>query len=70
MRPFLVTSPQAGKLPRWGLLLLCLLYVLPGLVGRDPWRTEDAAGFGIAYTMATGDLADWMMPNVVGVPVP
>lgn len=70
MRPFLVTAPQAGKLPRWGLLLLCLLYVLPGLVGRDPWRTQDAAGFGVAYTMATGDLADWMMPNVAGVPVP
>ena len=69
MRSFLITGPQAGKLPRWGLLLLCALYVLPGLFGRDPWRAQDAAGFGVAHTMATGSAADWLMPNVAGVPV-
>lgn len=66
MRPFLVTELQAGKLPRWGLLLLCALYILPGFVGRDPWRTADAQGFGIALTMARGGVADWMIPNVAG----
>ena len=40
----LVTELQAGKLPRWGLWLLCLLYIVPGLIGRDPWRFDDAAG--------------------------
>ncbi|MFA7665221.1 MAG: hypothetical protein WCY32_03785 [Burkholderiaceae bacterium] len=70
MRPFIVTTLEAGKLPRWGLLLLCLLYVLPGFVGRDPWRTDDAAGFGISLTMARGGLADWLMPNIAGEPVP
>ncbi|MBW6493014.1 MAG: glycosyltransferase [Burkholderiaceae bacterium] len=69
MRPFLITSAQAGKLPRWGLLLLIALYVLPGLFGRDPWATQDAAGFGIAHTMATGSVSDWLMPNVAGAPV-
>jgi len=69
MRPFLVTELQAGKLPRWGLLLLCLLYIAPGFVGRDPWRHDDAAGFGIALTMARGGLADWLMPNIAGEPV-
>ena len=34
MRPFLVTDRQAVKLPRLGLLALCLLYVVPGLVGE------------------------------------
>lgn len=66
MRPFLVTEPQAGKLPRWGLLLLCALYVLPGFVGRDPWRQADASGFGIALTMARGLASDWLMPNIAG----
>lgn len=70
MRPFIVTDLEAGKLPRWALLLLCALYVLPGLLGRDPWRTEDAAGFGIALTMARGDLADWLMPNIAGQALP
>ncbi|MEZ5649212.1 MAG: glycosyltransferase [Burkholderiaceae bacterium] len=66
MRSFLVTGPQAGKLPRWGLLLLCLLYVVPGFIGRDPWRPDDAAGFGIAVTMLGGSLQDWLAPNVYG----
>lgn len=61
-------------MPRWLLLLLCALYVVPGLLGRDPWRAQDAAGFGVAWTMARslgqpGGLADWLMPNVLGVPI-
>ncbi|MFP5405177.1 MAG: glycosyltransferase, partial [Gammaproteobacteria bacterium] len=70
MRPFIVTDIEAGKLPRWGLLLLCVLYVLPGFIGRDPWRTDDAAGFGIALTMSRGNAADWLMPNIAGQPMP
>ena len=66
MRPFLVTELQAGKLPRWALLLLCLLYIVPGFAGRDPWRYGDAAGFGVALTMARGDASDWLLPNVAG----
>jgi len=69
MRPFLVTEPQAGKLPRWGLLLLCALYVFPGFVGRDPWRQADAAGFGVALTMARGDGPGWLIPSIAGEPV-
>ena len=71
MKPFFVTTLQAAKMPRWLLLVLCALYVVPGLAGRDPWRFEDAAGFGIAWTMALAPrgAADWLMPNVLGVPV-
>lgn len=69
MRPFLVTSAQAGKLPRWGLLLLCGLYLLPGFIGRDPWRQDDAASFGVALTMARGGPSDWLVPNIAGEPV-
>ena len=66
MRPFLVTELQAGKLPRWGLLLLCALYVLPGFVGRDPWRLADASGFGVALNMARGQAIDWLVPAIAG----
>ena len=69
MRPFLVTELQAGKLPRWALLLLCALYIVPGFVGRDPWRQDDAAGFGVALTMARGDAGNWLMPGIAGEPV-
>lgn len=69
MRPFLVTELQAGKLPRWGLWLLCLLYTIPGFIGRDPWRADDAAGFGVAWSMATGGAPQWLMPAIAGEPV-
>ncbi len=69
MRPFLVTDQQAGKLPRWALWLLCLLYIVPGFPGRDPWRTDDAAGFGVAWSMAGGGPAQWLMPAIAGEPV-
>ena len=67
MKPFIVTELEAGKLPRWGLLLLCALYALPGFIGRDPWRTQDAAGFGIALSMMRGDASDWLMPNIANL---
>lgn len=68
MKPFFVTTLQAAKMPRWLLLVMCTLYVVPGLVGRDPWRFEDAAGFGIAWTMALAPRGglDWLVPNVLG----
>ncbi len=68
MRPFILTELQVGKLPRWGLILLCALYVLPGLLGRDPWRVADAADFGVSYTLAIGNFADWLLPNLAGEP--
>ena len=70
MRPFIITALEAGKLPRWALLLLCALYTVPGFIGRDPWRTQDAAGFGIALSMIRGDAGDWLMPNIANQPMP
>jgi 4-amino-4-deoxy-L-arabinose transferase-like glycosyltransferase len=70
VKPFLVTSLQAGRLPRWIPILFCAVYVVAGLFGRDPWRPEDAAGFGIAHTMALGSAIDWLVPNVHGTLMP
>jgi 4-amino-4-deoxy-L-arabinose transferase-like glycosyltransferase len=70
VKPFLVTSLEAGRLPRWIPVLLCAVYVVAGLFGRDPWRPDDAAGFGIAHTMALGSAIDWLVPNVHGTLVP
>ncbi|MGE0800533.1 MAG: ArnT family glycosyltransferase [Lautropia sp.] len=70
MRPYLVTSFDAGRLPRWIPVLFCAVYAVAGLFGRDPWRTDDAAGFGIALTMATGSAVDWLVPNVHGALAP
>ncbi len=70
MKPVRLPASATLALPRWGLVALCLLYILPGLVRRDPWKNDDAAGFGIMWTMANGGLSDWLAPHIVGLPIP
>ncbi len=70
MKPVRLPASATLALPRWGLIALCLLYILPGLIGRAPWKSsEDAAGFGIMWTMAHGGLNDWLWPHIVGLPM-
>ena len=65
--PALVTQSSARRLPRLPLLLLCAAYVLPGLVGRDPWRNADVNAFGLMAAMAEGRTS-WWAPTLGGVP--
>jgi 4-amino-4-deoxy-L-arabinose transferase-like glycosyltransferase len=65
-----VTEAAAAKLPRWMLLALLAAYVVPGLFGRDPWSLEDASAFGVMWTMAQGGTAEWLLPGIVGQPLP
>lgn len=45
---------------------LCLVYLLPGLVGHDPWKQDEAYGFGVIYHIfQTGDL---VVPTLAGEP--
>jgi 4-amino-4-deoxy-L-arabinose transferase-like glycosyltransferase len=66
--PALLTQGAAQKLPRALLWSLLIAYVFAGLIGRDPWRPDDAVGFGLAWTMVQGTWADWLVPNVAGAP--
>lgn len=70
MKPVRLPAAATNALPRLAVLALALLYILPGLIGRDPWKNEDATSFGIMWTMAHGNLADWLTPNVAGLPLP
>ncbi|MES3023772.1 MAG: glycosyltransferase [Pseudomonadota bacterium] len=67
MKPVRLSAAATLALPRWALYALGLLYILPGLIGRAPWK-DDAASFGIMWTMARGNLNDWLFPNVAGLP--
>jgi 4-amino-4-deoxy-L-arabinose transferase-like glycosyltransferase len=64
-----LTASATSALPRWALLTICVVYASFGLFGRDPWKNEDAAGFGVMWTMATGNWHDWLLPNLVGKPI-
>ncbi|MFM7760130.1 MAG: ArnT family glycosyltransferase [Burkholderiaceae bacterium] len=70
MKPVRLSAAATIALPRWGLIALCLLYILPGIIRRDPWKVDDAAGFGMMWTMAHGSLSDWLTPNIVGLAMP
>jgi len=70
MKPVRLPASATLALPRWALFALTLLYILPGLFGRDPWKNEDASSFGIMWSMAHGSLSDWLAPNIAGLPMP
>lgn len=64
--PALVTRAAARQLPRVALLLLCAVYLVPGVFGRDPWRNADVAAFGQMAAMAEGRTS-WLAPTLGGV---
>src|SRR5476649_783220 len=70
MKPVRLPAAATLALPRWALFALGLLYILPGLIGREPWKNDDAASFGIMWTMAHGGLNDWLWPNIAGMSMP
>jgi 4-amino-4-deoxy-L-arabinose transferase-like glycosyltransferase len=45
-------------------LCLALLLLLPGLIGRDPWRGDDAEQFGIIASLLNG--GSWLVPSFQG----
>ena len=54
-------------MPRIALWLLCAAYVLPGLFGRDPWKSADVTAFGYMFSIAQGR-SSWLAPTVGGLP--
>ena len=65
--PAIVAQDAVRRLPRIALLLLCLAYVVPGFVGREPWKNADIAGFGHMFELARGN-ASWLAPTLLGQP--
>ena len=45
--------------------MFCLAYLLPGLVGREPWKGEELQIFGQMLALAQGQ-SDWLNPTVWG----
>lgn len=65
--PAIVTQNAVSPLPRWALLLLCIAYVVPGFVGRDPWKSADVTAFGYMLELAHGR-TPWLHPLLGGMP--
>ena len=50
--PALITQRAVRRFPRFALIFICLLYVLAGLWGHDPWKRLDVTSFGYMWTLA------------------
>ena len=62
----LVAHPIPLPLASWSLALLVAAFLLPGLIGHDPWKTDDAIGIGIVHSMLSS--GDWLVPRLAGEP--
>ncbi|MBA3033581.1 MAG: hypothetical protein KKF85_06180 [Gammaproteobacteria bacterium] len=49
-------------------MLLAALFLLAGVMGHDPWKTEDAIHIGIAHGFSTH--GNWLFPHIAGEPWP
>ena len=47
-------------------LVVCVAWLLPGLVGHDPWKTDEAVIFGVVSEMLSS--GDWVVPRLAGEP--
>jgi len=46
--------------------LIALLWILPGLIGHDPWRQEALSIALVAHIVQSGD---WVVPTLAGTPL-
>lgn len=50
----------------FGLVVLLALYLLPGVVGHDPWRGDDVRNFSAVLGMLQD--GHWLLPHIAGEP--
>ncbi len=48
------------------IIALAAAWILPGLLGHDPWKPDEAYTFGIVYSLLNG--GDWIVPMLAGEP--
>jgi 4-amino-4-deoxy-L-arabinose transferase-like glycosyltransferase len=65
--PALVSQDGVRRLARSVLLLVCVVYVLAGFVGRDAWRNDDVVAVAHMGEIAYGH-SSWLHPTLAGVP--
>jgi 4-amino-4-deoxy-L-arabinose transferase-like glycosyltransferase len=75
-RTLKLTSAATTAIPRIIMVALTCIYAFSGLFGHDPWKNDDAEGFGAMWTVAHGSIQDWVFPHIsgrnilIGTPLP
>jgi len=47
-------------------VVICIAWILPGLIGHDPWKPDEAQTFGVVYQLLKN--GDWVVPVLAGEP--
>ena len=63
--PAIVPQGAVRRLPHLALWLFALAYVLPGFLGRTPWRSADITAYGYMAELAAGRTS-WLAPMLAG----
>lgn len=63
--PAIVAQSVTRRLPLRYLLVLCLAYILPGFIGRVPWKNADITAFGYMLELLSGQ-SSWVSPQLLG----
>ena len=63
--PAIVAQSVTKRLSRRILWLFCLAYILPGFVGREPWKNADVSAFGYMLEIFNGQ-SSWFAPQSLG----
>ena len=67
--PAIVAQSAVRPIPRWALWLLCGIYIVPGFIGRDPWKKFDIEAFGFMLNLARSPHdsgLNWWRPSLLG----
>jgi 4-amino-4-deoxy-L-arabinose transferase-like glycosyltransferase len=58
------TGGGRSRLPLY--IALFAIWIMPGLVGHDPWKPDEAENMGIVYAMMQS--GEWLVPTLAGEP--
>ena len=47
-------------------VLICVAWIIPGLIGHVPWKPEEAHTFGVVYQLLKD--GNWVVPTLAGEP--
>ncbi|MDN3988363.1 ArnT family glycosyltransferase [Zwartia vadi] len=61
--PARLTANASTKLPRLILLVLAAAYVIAGLFGRDPWKTDDVLSLAKMLSALESQGYQWLIPH-------
>ncbi len=61
--PAIVPQRAVRRIPRLALWLFGLAYVLPGMVGREPWKGGEIEAFGMMLALAEGQTGFWQLQH-------